>query len=51
MKILFKKIRKSNLGARLVYFFISILFISSYIDLFLNLIKLSGIETTIRIKW
>lgn len=49
MKILFKKIRKSNLGARLVYFFISILFISSYIDLFLNLIKLSGIETTIRI--
>ncbi len=49
MKVLFKKFRRSSLKMRLVYLFTLFVFIGSYIFIFLSLLKLEGIETTLRI--
>lgn len=49
MSILLKKFKNSNLSMKLVYCFILITYTFSYGWLFYNLVKLSGIETLIRI--
>ena len=49
MKRLFNKFNKTNLAQRLVYIFISILFLFSYIMMFRSILLLQNIETGIRI--
>lgn len=49
MKILLKKIKKTKLSVRLIYFFTFIAFLFSYIYLFKSLILLNNIETKLRI--
>ena len=49
MKVLWKKFKRSSLSARLVYLFALLVFIGSYIFIFINLLKLEGVETTLRV--
>lgn len=49
MKILINKLNNTKLSVRLVYIFVIIVFIVSYILLLLSFLKLKGIETLIRI--
>lgn len=49
MKVLLKKLKKTKLSVRLIYFFTFIVFLFSYIYLFRSLLLLNNIETKIRI--
>lgn len=49
MKVLLKKLKKTKLSVRLIYFFTFIIFLFSYIYLFRSLLLLNNIETKIRI--
>jgi LCP family protein required for cell wall assembly len=49
MKKLFNKFKKTNLSQRLVYIFIGLLFLVSYVNIFISLCLLHNIETGIRI--
>ena len=49
MKVLLKKFNKTKLSTRLVYILVSLLFLVSYIFLFINIFKLTGIANKIRI--
>lgn len=49
MKVLLKKFNKTKLSIRLIYIFVLILFLCSYIYLFKSLLLLNNIETTLRI--
>lgn len=49
MKILWKKFNRTKLSIRLIYIFVLVLFLISYIFLFRSLLLLSNIERTIRI--
>ena len=49
MKAFFRKLKKSKLSIRLIYYFVVLLFLVSYILFTKSLLSLSNIETTIRI--
>lgn len=49
MKVLLKKFNKTKLSIRLIYIFVFILFLCSYVYLFKSLLLLNNIETTLRI--
>lgn len=49
MKSFFKKFKKTKLSIRLIYLFVGLLFLVSYILLFTSLIKLESVETGLRI--
>ena len=49
MKIFFKKLRRTSLSVRLIYYFVFLLFLVSYIFIVRSLLSLTSIETTIRI--
>lgn len=49
MKVLLKKFNKTKLSTRLVYILVCLLFIASYIFLFINIFKLTGIANKIRL--
>ena len=49
MKVLLKKFNKTKLSIRLIYIFVLILFLCSYVYLFKSLLLLNNIETTLRI--
>lgn len=49
MKILLKKFNKTKLSIRLIYIFVFILFLVSYVSLFRSLLLLNNIETGLRI--
>ena len=49
MKVLFKKLKRTKLSIRLIYYFVLILFLVSYIFFTKSLLLLNGIENTIRI--
>ncbi len=49
MKVLVKKFRRSSFAMRLVYLFTLLVYIVSYVFIFVSLLKLEGVETTIRI--
>ena len=49
MKVLWKKFKRSSLSMRLVYLFTLLVYIGSYVFIFQSLLKLSGIETNLRI--
>ena len=49
MKAFFRKLKKSKLSIRLIYYFVMLLFLVSYILFTKSLLSLSNIETTIRI--
>ena len=49
MKVLLKKFNKTKLSIRLIYIFVLILFLCSYVYLFKSLSLLNNIETTLRI--
>ena len=49
MKVLFRKLKKTTLSIRLIYYFIFLLFLVSYCFLVKSLLSLTSIETTIRI--
>ena len=49
MKVLFKKLKRTKLSIRLIYYFVLILFLVSYILFTKSLLLLNGIETAIRI--
>ena len=49
MKVFFKKLRRTSLSVRLIYYFVFLLFLVSYIFIVRSLLSLTSIETTIRI--
>ena len=49
MKVLFKKLKRTKLSIRLIYYFVLILFLVSYIFFTRSLLLLNGVENTIRI--
>ena len=49
MKVLFNKFKKTKLSIRLVYIFVFLLFLISYILLFRSLLLLNNVETALRI--
>ena len=49
MKVLFKKLKRTKLSIRLIYYFVLILFLVSYIFFVRSLLLLNGVENTIRI--
>lgn len=49
MKVLLKRFNKTKLSIRLIYIFVLILFLCSYVYLFKSLLLLNNIETTLRI--
>ena len=49
MKVFFKKLKRTKLSIRLIYYFVFLLFLVSYILFTRSLLLLNGIETLIRI--
>ena len=49
MKVLFKKLKRTKLSIRLIYYFVLILFLVSYILFTKSLLLLNGVENVIRI--
>ncbi|MCH5167078.1 MAG: LCP family protein [Erysipelotrichales bacterium] len=49
MKILLKKFKKTKLSIRLIYIFVLLLFLVSYVFLFRSLLLLNNVETVLRI--
>ena len=49
MKVLMNKIKNTKLSTKLVYFTSLLIFLISYIALFINVLRLTGIETELRI--
>ena len=49
MKVLIDKFKRTNFSTRLVYIVTSFIFLTSYILLFVNVLRLHGIETLLRV--
>ena len=49
MKVFFRKLKRTKLSVRLIYYFVFLLFLVSYILFTKSLLLLNGIENVIRI--